>query len=296
MARQTSPRYQIQYVDPTLRNEPADVPAEIKRVVDAVERSAMFSQGAIADRPASTPGTPGITGRFFYATNENRLYYDYGTGWQPVDVGIVGDNVPIGSFFPYLGVAAPVGYLLCIGQSVARATYPALADIMGIPVPQANYNIPNMQRKIPVGRDPAYAPMDTIGETGGAETVALVAAEMPVHSHVVNNHAHGNWTVGANADVGIAPDGNHYHVPGSGVDFALNDGGVANTAGGSGRFSVTSRVGSTSWGGYHGHGVYQNPHGHQIPAEAPGTNNAGSGTAHSNMQPFIVSNYIVRAA
>ena len=297
MARQTSPRYKIAYVDPTLRNEPADVPAEIKRVVDAVEQSAMYAQGAIADRPASTPGTPGITGRFYYATNENRLYYDYGTGWQPVDVGVPGDNTPIGSWFMFLGGTAPIGYLMMLGQTVTRGTYPLLADVMGVAAPPAtSFVIPNMQRRVPVGRDVADTRFDVIGEPGGDESIILTAAQMPVHGHVVNAHSHGGAVYGANADIGIYNAGNHYHVPGSGVDFALNDGGVANTQGGSGRFSVTARVGSTSWAGEHAHGVAQNPHGHGIPAEAPGTTNAGSGTGHSNLQPYVVTNYIVRAA
>ena len=300
MARQTSLRYQIQYVDPTLRNEPADVPAEIKRVVDAVEQSVMLApQGPIANRPASTPGTPGITGRLYYATNENRLYYDYGTGWQPVDVGVPGADVPVGAIFPFLGIAAPTGYLIMLGQSVIRQDYPQLADVMGVAAPLSTpFTIPNMQRKVPVGRDPGYAPMDVIGEQGGSEVASIDTNQIPAHSHVVNAHSHGGGTHGAYTGIWTGADGAHYHVPGSGVDFALNDGGVANTAGGSGRFSVTSRVGSTSWHGGHAHAIGDPSHGHGITAEAPGTNAVGNGAAptHANMQPFVVTNYIVRAA
>jgi hypothetical protein len=57
--------------------------------IDAL--AAIFSQGTFASRPDSTPGTPGITGRFYYATDTGILYYDFGTGWVamlPPDGGI----------------------------------------------------------------------------------------------------------------------------------------------------------------------------------------------------------------
>jgi hypothetical protein len=47
-------------------------------------QAAIFSQGTFASRPTSTPGTPGKTGRFYYATDTLELYYDYGTGWKRV--------------------------------------------------------------------------------------------------------------------------------------------------------------------------------------------------------------------
>jgi hypothetical protein len=47
-------------------------------------QTAIFSQGVFASRPVSTPGTPGKTGRFYYATDTLELYYDFGTGWKRV--------------------------------------------------------------------------------------------------------------------------------------------------------------------------------------------------------------------
>lgn len=77
MARLTSTRFQISYVNPTTRDEPADVPADIKRLVDAFENSTpMYAQGTIATRPVA-----GVLGRFYFATNEGILYLDNGTSW-----------------------------------------------------------------------------------------------------------------------------------------------------------------------------------------------------------------------
>lgn len=47
-------------------------------------QTAIFSQGVVGSRPTSTPGTPGKTGRFYYATDTDQLFYDFGTGWKQV--------------------------------------------------------------------------------------------------------------------------------------------------------------------------------------------------------------------
>lgn len=54
---------------------------------------ALYDQGTLALRPTSTPGTPGIEGRFYMVvgdtdhTKNGILWYDYGTGWFPVAFG-----------------------------------------------------------------------------------------------------------------------------------------------------------------------------------------------------------------
>ncbi len=71
---------------------------------------APFSHGALASRPVSTVGTPGIADRFYYATDvdpdtvtdranvNGQLYRDNGTGWDPV--GPFASKMAIGSFNP----------------------------------------------------------------------------------------------------------------------------------------------------------------------------------------------------
>jgi hypothetical protein len=48
-------------------------------IIDA--QAVIFSQGSYGARPPSSPATPGIEGRFYFATDEGVLYYDHGTGW-----------------------------------------------------------------------------------------------------------------------------------------------------------------------------------------------------------------------
>lgn len=90
---QTSSRYGIQY--PSLdRSDRADIPTDIKSMIDAIETSAMYGQGALSSRPVSTSASPGKQGRFYMATDQtpHLLYYDYGTGWDVVGVTGVSIN------------------------------------------------------------------------------------------------------------------------------------------------------------------------------------------------------------
>lgn len=43
--------------------------------------AAMFAQGTFATRPTSSGGSPGKTGRLYYATDTGQVFYDFGTGW-----------------------------------------------------------------------------------------------------------------------------------------------------------------------------------------------------------------------
>lgn len=45
---------------------------------------ALVSQGVLASRPTSSSGSPGITGRQYFATDTRELFYDYGTGWVKI--------------------------------------------------------------------------------------------------------------------------------------------------------------------------------------------------------------------
>jgi microcystin-dependent protein len=285
----TSPRYQIAYPNPD-RSDSADVPRDIGQVVAAVEKSVMYGQGAIAARPVSTSGSPGIQGRVYYATDEGLLYWDTGTGWNTVVPAILP-----GFEAMWAGATAPAGWALEEGQAISRTTYAALFAVVGtlygVGDGSTTFNLPNSKGRTPVGRDTGQAEFDALGEAGGVKTVALSAAEMPNHAHLVNSHSHGGGTYGANADMSVAADGSHTHGA-TAWNFAAADG-TATTQGGTGRQSVLGQTGTAS-AGYHGHGLYQNPHGHGIPAEAPATDGRGGGAAHSNLQPYVVKNFIIK--
>lgn len=63
-------------------NVVSDVDTGFKSLRDDLEAIiATAYQGTVAARPTSTGGSPGKTGRFYYATDTGQLFYDYGTGW-----------------------------------------------------------------------------------------------------------------------------------------------------------------------------------------------------------------------
>lgn len=178
---------------------------------------------------------------------------------------ITGASVPvpgaqlIGAVLTYAGSTAPLGWLVCDGASLSTTVYPDLFTVIGYTYggSGASFNLPNLKGRVPVGRDAADIDWDVLGETRGTKTHTLTTAELASHNHtqVDHNHRYGN------AWVDDAPDGsagNRFHVA-SGV---WSDQGFA---------TVTANGGP------------------------PVINPTGSGTAHNNIQPSIVLNYIIRA-
>lgn len=137
--------------------------------------------------------------------------------------------------------------------------------------------------RVPVSLDEAQAEFDTVQETGGAKTVALSVADMP-------SHAHGGGTGWQSAD--------HSHTGYTSENGSHQHGYIAQatspqTANGNWNY-YTGRVGSaTDPAGSHTHAIQtygaSNNHYHGVNAE-------GSGTAHNNLQPYIVCYMWVRTA
>jgi microcystin-dependent protein len=124
-------------------------------------------------------------------TEEVRLLAD------PGDLKIVGYAVTAG--------AEPTGWLLCDGRSVLRATYPDLFSAIGVTYGSADgthFNLPDPRGRAIVGSGTGTGlTARALAALFGAETIALGAAEMPVHSHTMN-HDHalqmGGAAVGPN--------------------------------------------------------------------------------------------------
>jgi microcystin-dependent protein len=98
-------------------------------------------------------------------------------------------GIPSGTVVPYAGTTTPPGWLLCDGGEVPQASYPALYAVLGTtfgtPGNPANFLLPNMQQRFPVGAQGvtsngySYA----LGQAGGEQVHLLTATEMPSHSH-----------------------------------------------------------------------------------------------------------------
>src|SRR5215831_1978858 len=69
-----------------LLSDTADVPRDIQNLATDLDKAAIFGVGTLASRPPSASGTPGISGRFYYANDAGAgagdLYFDFGTGYR----------------------------------------------------------------------------------------------------------------------------------------------------------------------------------------------------------------------
>lgn len=122
-------------------------------------------------------------------------------GTADIDVGVI-DTVnhtialkcmPAGAILPYAGATAPDGFLLCYGQVVSRTTYAALFEaigtIYGVGDGSTTFALPDLRGRVVAGQDDMggssanrlTSPIDgdTLGATGGAEAIALVATNLP---------------------------------------------------------------------------------------------------------------------
>lgn len=152
-------------------------------------------------------------------------------------------------------------------QSVAGAIYPVGSIYMSVsPTNPSEYFggtwVAWGSGRVPVGINTDDSNFGTVEKTGGASTVALTAAQMPSHSHDKGTlAADGNGSHGHNLNLTKA---------GWGVDGASNKVVVDSTG-----YTALTNVG-TAWAGYHGHTI------------SGSTASAGTGSAHSNLQPYIV--------
>jgi microcystin-dependent protein len=196
--------------------------------------------------------------------------------------------IPVGLILPYAINSAPSGWLLCNGQAVVRATYPALnALLSGSTYPYGNgdgtttMNVPDLRGRIPVCAGTSGGSTFALGATGGEETHTLTAGEGGVAAH-----GHAN-TIAA---------GSHSHtyngatgkVPTNTIGFTR-----VNVTHGTGAFNNNFVVYSGA-----GTDTSDSATDTQTPTMSGSvTNHAGAaGTAHNNLQPYQVVAYIIKAA
>lgn len=120
--------------------------------------------------------------------------------------------------------------------------------------------------RVPVGVNTSETEFNTVEKTGGAKTHTLTAAQIPSHTHGLNNHTHS------------VP--NHQHTLGAGLLYdASKLEGIGVSQSSSSSFKVdttTSGVEKTTSSGACTTG-----------AASGNTAATGSGSAHNNLQPYI---------
>lgn len=173
-------------------------------------------------------------------------------------------KAPTGTVLPFAGSAVPSNWLLCNGQAVSRATYSALFAVVGTTFGAGDgvstFNVPNIDSRAVIGTGTGYA----LGATGGSSTRTLSLANMPAHSHTGTTNT----------------DGAHSHTQRLGTvddkNFTSNSG--QNPPSDGPIASQTYTIDST--GSDHSHSFT--------------TSSAGSGTAFSIMNPYVVMLFIIK--
>jgi microcystin-dependent protein len=150
--------------------------------------------------------------------------------------------LPPGILVPFAGSTAPEGWLLCQGQAISRASYPALNAVLaaaGYPFGSGDgsttFNLPDLRGRAPYGVGAGTPGVASLGASEGQGNIALRG---PHHGHSIvdNGHAH-YYSGGGDTSVDVV---NHEHSLGNyggvgaapgGQNVLGEGGGWGNTAG-----------------------------------------------------------------
>ena len=199
---------------------------------------------------------------------------------------------PTGAMLPYAGASAPTqtiggvsAWLLCDGTAVSRTTYAALFTALGTTYGPGNgtttFNLPDLRGRVPMGAGTGtgHGANGTGAPTGGTALAARARGQWGGDERL-QAHTHSGTTGNDSPD--------HSHT--SAADYRLAGGSGANywfISDGSG--AVVGPVTSTSGGASARHQHAFTTGAHSVTAQGTGDANGGA-----NMQPYIVTNYLIK--
>ena len=103
----------------------------------------------------------------------------------------------VGEIRMFGGNFAPVGWMLCQGQTLPISENEVLFQLIGTTYGgdgQQTFNLPNLAGRLPVHQATGFV----VGQNAGVEAVTLTTPQLPVHSHQMsaslNNAASGTVT------------------------------------------------------------------------------------------------------
>jgi microcystin-dependent protein len=205
-------------------------------------------------------------------------------------------GLPAGSIMAWGGSTAPANWLICDGSAISRSNYASLFNAIGTQYGTGDgsttFNLPDLRGRVPVGKNAAT--FGTLGATGGSETVTLIEANLPSHTHTGTTAGAGNHTHTFSGSTNTT--GAHTH------SLSGSNGGSANlgpsvTSNSNGDFGYLLNGGRANSAGDHSHTYsgttsdISTTHTHTFT-----TNATGSGTAVNNLQPYQIVNYIIKTS
>lgn len=181
-----------------------------------------------------------------------------------------------GMLVTYAGATAPTGWLLCHGQGIDTTTYADLFAVVGYTYggSGSTFNVPDLRGRVVAGKDDMGGTSadrltnqsgglngDSLGAAGGSETHTLSEAQLPAHRHFV----------AASVSVGSASSS------------------VASV-------NSTTQVARTYQSPYGGGGEIFSMQLSRTndDADVGRSSSVGSGSAHNNIQPTFILNYIIK--
>jgi microcystin-dependent protein len=193
--------------------------------------------------------------------------------WQSVTDLVALPAYPVGAILDWAGTTAPNGWELCYGQVLQRATYVDLFAVVGNTYGAGDgsitFNVPDLRSYLVAGQDDMggvsanrlTTPLngDTLGATGGTQTVVISSSNVPTLTGTTNTTGSHTHTMPFDV-IGPISGGNDTPNPGSGTNVRYRD--VTMQSAGSHTHTVTVNSGSAN-------------------------------SAHSNVQPTIVFNKII---
>lgn len=177
-------------------------------------------------------------------------------------------RVPVGALTPYAGSTAPTGYLLCFGQAVSQTTYADLYAVIAGTYDSTSAGAGNF--RVPDLRGRGISGLDNMGGTdAGRLSWQNVRGTVGTSSILTDTGTETHTLTTAQLSV---------HSHSFGTQVAYNNAGFSGQAFafGGGHWGVTQANNANTAG------------------SLSGTADSGSGSAHNNMPPTILLNYIIK--
>lgn len=202
----------------------------------------------------------------------------------------------VGEILIYTGSTIPANYLLCDGSAISRSDYADLFDAIGttygVGDGSSTFNIPNLVGKTAIGSSVSHP----IGTSGGENDVTLTEQMIPSHLHEVPAHGHSNNITAKTPElthsITTQPMFKYTKLGGASAKASFGTATTRNT--GAGTTSTMSR--STNFAITAHAAANCTMSGAITDCAALTAGNAGSGTAHNNMMPYLALTYLICAS
>jgi microcystin-dependent protein len=225
--------------------------------------------------------------------------------------------VPTGAIMQYAMSTAPAGWLLCDGSPKLKADYPDLWALLGNTYGTSNttqFYLPDLRGRVAVGLDnmggtdaDRLGVTNVLGGSGGVQTVTLADTQIPTHTHsnalggttTFATSGHSHYEGNLRAAIGAAN--------GDAVTIAYVAESTSVVASGRGPSSVSSYIvsGASFYNGAFGPLAFNHHtrvYGQTDSVVSGGTatvtltngGTTGGGGSHDNMQPYLLTCYIIK--